>query len=282
MKFCEINPFVRYAMPLRLFDNAETVSSYDCRLFYVLNGSARLVINEEECVVGEGDALLWQSGTEYKFKIDRPTKIIAINFDYTQKNRNIEGTISPVAVEKFNRTRILENIFFEDDEVLNKPLKVANIPELKDKFRKITEIYSKREMYYSERCSALLKDVIIDMLQNAIFNSSTVLGKIEKVIDYIQRNYSGNITNSDIAEIINFHPYYLNKLMIKYTNLSLHKYLLNFRLEKAKEYLLNKKYSIYTIAKKCGFSSSGHFSSAFKQKYGCSPKDYRESHKNLL
>lgn len=282
MKLCEINPFVRYALPMRLFENAEAVSSYDCRLFYVLSGNAELVINGRKDSIREGDALLWQSGTEYKFIIEKPIKIIAVNFDYTQKNKNIKGSLSPVAVLKFNRTRILENVFFEDAEALNNPLKASDIPELKDKLKKITDIYSKKEMYYSERCSALIKDVIIDMLQNALFTSSTVLGKIEKVIGYIERNYSNNITNSDIAAIINYHPYYLNKLMIKYTNLTLHKYLLNFRIEKAREYLLNKKYSIYTISEKCGFSSPGHFSNAFKQKYGCSPKDYRESHRNLL
>lgn len=282
MKIYEINPFIRFATAIRLFAGTANTSSRDCRLFYVLNGSTQLVINDTQYTLSQDSVILFPSGTVYKFDIDKSVKLISINFDYTQNNRNISDSLSPVAADRFKKNMKLENIFFEDADILNRPLQIDKAFGLRDKLENITNVYKKREIYYIERCSALLKDAVIDILQNALFTSQTVLDKIDTVIDYIQKNYSGNITNTDIAETVNYHPYYLNRLMIKYTKLTLHQYLLNVRLEKAKEYLLNTTYSISIIAEKCGFYSPGHFSSTFKKICGCSPKAYREMNRNIL
>ena len=282
MKIYEINPFIRFATTIRLFDSREKVSSRDCRLFFVQKGNTRLVINDTQYALARDSAILFPGGTVYNFLVEDPVTLISINFDYTQKNRNISGSLSPIAAKNFQKIMILENVFFEDAEILNSPLQIDKAFGLRDKLENITSIYKKREIYYIERSSALLKDAVIDMLQSALFTSQTVLNIIEKVIKHIQTNYALNISNTDIADIVNYHPYHLNRLMIKYTGFTLHQYLLNVRLEKAKEYLLNTTYSVSVIAEKCGFYSSGHFSSTFNRVCGCSPKAYRETNRNIL
>lgn len=282
MKVYEINPFIRFAKAIRLLDSTENTSSRDSRLFYVLNGNARLVINDTQYTLSQDSAIIFPNGTVYRFDIDNPLKLISINFDYTQNNRNMSDSLFPVAADRFKENMKLENIFFEDADILNYPIKIDKAFGLRDKLEKITNVYKKREIYYIERCSALLKDTVIDILQSALFTSQTVLNTIEKVIKYIQSNYSCNITNTDIAETVNYHPYHLNRLMIKYTGFTLHQYLLNVRLEMAKEYLLNTTYSLSVIAEKCGFSSPGHFSSTFNKTCGLSPRAYREMNRNIL
>ena len=281
MKFCNSNPFVRYAMAIQIFNSTEYSSSYDCRLFYVLSGKALLHINNEEYNLSANNVLLWPSGCIYKFETEKPLKMIAVNFDYTYSNCNITDSISTVCISDFDKNCTLENIDFDDADVLSKPLIISGAGEFKENIKRIVNVFTKREAYFSERCSALLKDLIIDILQNSMFASTSVLGKIETVIKYIQDNYSESISNEDIAKTVSYHPYHLNKLMLKYTGLTLHKYLLNYRLEKAKEYLLNKTYSVSSIAEMCGFSSSYHLTNAFKQKYGCSPSKYRSAYINL-
>jgi len=282
MKIYEINPFIRFATTIRLFDSREKVSSRDCRLFFVQKGNTRLVINDTQYALARDSAILFPGGTVYNFLVEDPVTLISINFDYTQKNRNISGSLSPIAAKNFQKIMILENVFFEDAEILNSPLQIDKAFGLRDKLENITSIYKKREIYYIERSSALLKDAVIDMLQSALFTSQTVLNIIEKVIKHIQTNYALNISNTDIADIVNYHPYHLNRLMIKYTGFTLHQYLLNVRLEKAKEYLLNTTYSVSVIAEKCGFYSPGHFSSTFNRVCGCSPKSFRETNRNIL
>ncbi len=58
------------------------------------------------------------------------------------------------------------------------------------------------------------------------------------------------------------------------TGLNTQQFINKFRLEKAKEMLLNNKGSISEIAYACGFNSLSYFSRAFKDKYGKTPSSY--------
>lgn len=282
MYIYEINPFIRYAMKINLEKPQGMVYSRDCRLFFIMEGSACISSDGIKYRIERDDVMLLSGGTEYEFLLENPLKIAILNFDYTQNNRNIKNILSPVPADEFTKNMILENTFFEDCPALNEPLFIKSIPEISDKIKNIISVYSKKEMYFNEQSSALLKDVIMDLLQNALFTSSSVLSKIENAIVYIQKHYSENITNEDIAKKIGYHPYHLNKLMLKYTGLTMHKYLLEVRLEKAKEYLLNRNFSIAVISENCGFSSPYHFSNAFKKKYHCSPKSFRNDNRNMI
>jgi transcriptional regulator GlxA family with amidase domain len=55
-----------------------------------------------------------------------------------------------------------------------------------------------------------------------------------------------------------------------------HKYLLNIRIEKAKELLNTNHYSVAETAVFCGFESITHFSAAFKKSTGYSPFEYKK------
>lgn len=277
MNFADTNPFIRFARTIGLSEATGPSSSRDCRLVYVLSGAVKIKINETERKLEPYDALLWPSGEEYTIVPSGSVKIIMINFDYTQKKSNEKKPVYPIGIIDFDPNSVFEHICFDDAKLLNAPLYIQSVPELEDKLKNVISAYSKKELYSKERSSALLKDVIIDMLQSAVFMSNSVMSKIEQVILYISSHYSENISNEDIAATVSYHPYHLNKLIQKYTGLSLHKYLLNFRLEKAAELLLSKSYSVQLISEKCGFSSSYHLSNAFKKKYGVSPKAYRQS-----
>ncbi|MBD0404994.1 AraC family transcriptional regulator [Flammeovirga sp. EKP202] len=59
---------------------------------------------------------------------------------------------------------------------------------------------------------------------------------------------------------------------------TVYKYFQNFRLETTKQLILETKYSMTQIALDCGFSSLKKFSTAFKEKYGLSPSEFRKSY----
>jgi iron complex transport system substrate-binding protein len=62
----------------------------------------------------------------------------------------------------------------------------------------------------------------------------------------------------------------------KYASCSPIDFLLNVRLTKAKELLLNTKKSVNEISEICGFSSANYFGLIFKQKENLSPANYRK------
>jgi signal transduction histidine kinase/DNA-binding response OmpR family regulator len=53
-------------------------------------------------------------------------------------------------------------------------------------------------------------------------------------------------------------------------------YILNVRLQKAKHYLAQGELSVAEIAYKVGFASPGYFSTVFKNKFGATPKEFKE------
>ena len=84
-----------------------------------------------------------------------------------------------------------------------------------------------------------------------------------------------NITNKDVAHAIGYHPYYLSRLLKKETGKTLRHALIDHRLQVAREMLLSTKSPVSQIATECGFTSSSHFSEAFREAFGQTPKEYR-------
>ncbi|MBQ7369153.1 MAG: helix-turn-helix domain-containing protein [Clostridia bacterium] len=102
---------------------------------------------------------------------------------------------------------------------------------------------------------------------------------ILKVIDYVNEHYSESQTLDDIAKAFFVSRSTLIYNFKKYTNCSLIDFVLNVRLTKAKELLLNTKKSVGEISELCGFSSSNYFGLIFKKKENLSPANYRK-HQN--
>ena len=97
-----------------------------------------------------------------------------------------------------------------------------------------------------------------------------------KAIDYLNLNYSEKITLDDLANVFFVSKGALIYNFKKYTGVSPIDFLLNVRLAKAKEFLLNTKKSVGEVSDLCGFSSSNYFGLIFKQKEGLSPANYRK------
>ena len=89
---------------------------------------------------------------------------------------------------------------------------------------------------------------------------------VEKIIDYINKNFTKGINNTHIAKFLGYHPNYLNRIFKENMNISIHHYILNLRIEKAKNMLSETPLSAYEISKKVGFNDYSYFSSYFKQK----------------
>lgn len=98
--------------------------------------------------------------------------------------------------------------------------------------------------------------------------------KVDLILDYIRENYTRPITNKEVAEHFNFHPVYINRLIIKYTGTSLHRYLIDYRISMAINLLQNSGRSITEIAYKVGFKDVNYFSKYFKKTVGLSPRNY--------
>ncbi|MGE5614810.1 MAG: helix-turn-helix domain-containing protein [Bacillota bacterium] len=101
---------------------------------------------------------------------------------------------------------------------------------------------------------------------------------ISEAINLMQQYYATNIGIRDISNLIYLSPCHFKRVFKEYTGQTPHRYLMNIRLEKAKELLANSEYSIEDIARRCGFINAGHFAVAFKRSTKLSPSEYRKMH----
>lgn len=96
--------------------------------------------------------------------------------------------------------------------------------------------------------------------------------------EYIYMNYKNKCSLKDAASILFVSPNYLSSLFKEKTGENFSTFLMNVRMEKSLKYLMDVKYTISEISEIVGFTDYRYYCTAFRKKYGDSPKQYRNSH----
>lgn len=103
---------------------------------------------------------------------------------------------------------------------------------------------------------------------------------IHEAIEYIEHNFQNNITVEDIAAVCGLNRSYFGKIFKEALGKSPQDFLMSFRMSKAEELLKLTRLSIADIGQAVGYNNSLHFSRAFRNFYGISPREWRN--KNLI
>lgn len=131
-----------------------------------------------------------------------------------------------------------------------------------------------------EEINQLHKTMCLDICkQMNHLRSKQVLSKpIVLCIDYIYSHIHYRITVKELADYLNISESYLSKLFLKEMGISLSQYILDLKIEKAKNLLQYSDYNIVDIANYFSFSSQSHFIQVFQKKTGLTPHKYRTKH----
>ncbi len=131
----------------------------------------------------------------------------------------------------------------------------------------------------SVNSAELLKKYLFYLIDKSIDymkSTDTSENVVQKVLKYIDDNYNKELTRSHLGENIYININHLAKIFKEETGKSLYSYLLDKRVEKAKEMLMSSQRSVSEIALAVGYDNFSYFSRLFKEKTGYSPKDYRK------
>lgn len=111
-----------------------------------------------------------------------------------------------------------------------------------------------------------------------IRNTSTV-SLMEDAVDYIQQNFwDSQLGAAMLAKKFHISPQYFGQLFMEFSGKSVSDYIIQVRMEKARNYLLARPdLEIMEVAKKVGYHSASYFSTAFKKYYGVTPSKLRSS-----
>ena len=94
--------------------------------------------------------------------------------------------------------------------------------------------------------------------------TSAHINVIERVRQYINDNYSRDITLDGVSNISFLSPVYLSRLFKQKTGENFSDYIVKVRMQKAKELLRQPGYRIYEIGNMVGYKSTRHFYRIFK------------------
>lgn len=98
---------------------------------------------------------------------------------------------------------------------------------------------------------------------------------IKEAINYIEQNFQNNITIEDIAKVCGINRSYFGKIFKNATGRSPQEFLMSYRMAKATELLKLTSLSIADVGSAVGYENQLHFSRAFKNIYGFSPREWR-------
>lgn len=99
---------------------------------------------------------------------------------------------------------------------------------------------------------------------------------IQIVMDYIANKYSEPIRIKEIADVCGLERSYLSKVFKYGTGQTPQEYLLQFRMNKAKQLLQNPDISVQYVSYSVGYNDPFAFSKLFKREMGISPSQWRK------
>lgn len=103
---------------------------------------------------------------------------------------------------------------------------------------------------------------------------------IKEALTFVEQNFQNDISVEDIAARCGLNRSYFGTIFRQATGQTPQEFLIQYRMIKATELLKMTQLSIQDIANAVGYSNPLHFSRAFKNVYGCSPRIWRSE--NLI
>ncbi len=272
MELFNINPYVRFARVQKNILHRYVVG-VDHRIFYCTQGEGEITVNERSYVMTPDSFLFIRAGIPYKNTSQTEDMILlAYNFDLFCKKENMGPPISFTSAYDYHINMLVEpEIFAKTTDIPD----VLYLPKLykKEIFQEIINEYHHKEMFYNERCGALLKDALICVARKKEnpFNQN---GKGAEILSYIREHFAEPLTNAAVAEHFSYHKNYINQVFKQQTGQTLHQYLLEYRISVAITLLKSGEYNVSEVSEFVGFSEISHFTKCFKKITGGVPSSY--------
>lgn len=121
----------------------------------------------------------------------------------------------------------------------------------------------------------LIRQYTATQPQHLIYEGGLPQRQLSQVLDYIYAHLEQEIKLADLAALLSMSQFHFSRLFKQAIGMTPYQYLLQQRIERAKQLLKEGDRSIMDIALMCGFNSHSHLSKQFRQLTGITPKAYR-------
>lgn len=238
-------------------------------LLYIVNGEVKITEGGNLHTLKDDDVILINSKVPHSLSADNATMIAA----------QIKLDLLPVIPDN------VKNYFFDcvsisDDKSKFAPIKQCLANLLKFNVESSGDYSS---LINISLCYRLMYELYVNFgnPENKIVGNQTEqLSRLNILLEYINENYSNDLSLETLAEIVSVTPSYLSKSFKLLMGMTVSDYIKSIRLHQAAILLSTTNYGTETICAKCGFPNSHSFLSAFKEKYSSLPSKWRKENKS--
>lgn len=278
MDFIRLNPVVRSVSLYEKTGRSEERIGYDCRLIYIVSGEMTCVVGGEKLGhLSPGNLLYIPAGMPYKLK-SKYVRAVVATFDPVDSQPEPFDRLSPALTSEYKAELChLDGV----DGLLARHILLTDMEGERDGFIRMANIFTSAEGHYRAQLSAMLKLVLLKLIEAADENALPAR-MVEELDNYIRENVSDEISNTEIGAIFGYHPFYVSRVLKERKGMTLRQYIIAYRLKQAKRLLQLSDKSAAEISEECGFTDPSYFAKSFKTAFGMTPKEYRNSFKDEL
>jgi AraC-like DNA-binding protein len=146
--------------------------------------------------------------------------------------------------------------------------------------RSLIELENMDTLVYEYEVLVLISRIWLEIIRNIqvpIENLKTETSvRMQKFLKYIEQHYGDDLSLENLAKSASVSKSECLRCFKQTLQTTPYKYLMQYRLQESVILLQETNLPIGYIADKVGFHQVSHFGKCFKEKMGCSPKEYRK------
>jgi AraC family transcriptional regulator len=131
-------------------------------------------------------------------------------------------------------------------------------------------------------CAESLANVLVVHLIRNLASGPAVRGMtgglakhaLRAVVEYVMDNLAADLALADLAAVAHLSEFHFARLFKESTGQAPHQFLIERRVERAKELLAEGRLTLAEVAAAVGFSDQSHFTRHFKRRVGATPKRF--------
>lgn len=250
----------------------------------VLNGSGIHYIENNMYKIKKGFVFVIPPGIYHGYRNNKNLEVyhILISNNYMARYASelecIESYIKLFSIDPIIRSNAEYSFFLElnDDELSKTVLLINTLEEIKSSF----------DLEFADICDLRMNSLGLNIIEALClsyqkhYNSQrdpdiVRYKRMADNIQYICNNYNSKITIKMLADKMNMSESAYNILFKKVFKIPPMQYIINYRLSKAKNLLINTDMTITEIAHSTGFYDSAHLNKAFLESENICPTKYR-------
>lgn len=253
-------------------DTSEYRSHDYLEIAYIFSGEGKYRIEDGIYSVQEGDLVILNPGVRHQSLACPEAEVPSTEFFVGFSDIRITG-----CPDNFLPLPGGQYVLHTAGELRQRLLKICSSMEAENAVRRQGR-YFMMKAYLMQMLLLIIREQCEPMERpmGCAFESANKKYVVEQIMNYIEDHYSEKISLDQIAENMYLSPFYISRIFKSETGNAPIRYLINIRLEKARE-LLEGGYegSIQEVAALVGYDDAYHFSKLFKKRYGISPSQAR-------